>query len=75
MSKKYYQVEFNIVEGVWAEDENEAYATARRRLETVDNPRDMIFNYDDCVTEAPDCEDWEDPDAPELEEEQLNDNI
>ena len=65
--KKYYEVEFNIVEGVWAESKDEAFKTARRRLESTDNCLDLIWNYDDCVNES-DAPDWTDPDAPDVEE-------
>lgn len=66
--KKYYDVEFTIVESVWAENEDEAYTIARRRLMSVDNPLDLMWNYDDCVTES-DNPDWEDPDAPKSDDE------
>lgn len=69
MSKKYYNVEFNIVIGAWGENEDEAYDTARRRLESENNILDLIWNYDDCVNESEGDWDYDDPDAPEPEEE------
>ena len=69
MSKKYYNVEFNIAIGAWGEDEDEAYEIARRRLESENNILDLIWNYDDCVHEAEGDWDYDDPDAPEPEEE------
>ena len=65
MSKKYYTVEFNIVMGAWGENKDEAYATARRRVEEADNIKDLLWNYDDCVHESDGDWDYDDPDAPE----------
>ncbi len=43
-TKKYYDVEFNIATGVWAENEDEAYEIARRRLESTSNVLDLVWN-------------------------------
>ena len=69
MAKKYYDVEFQITEGVWADNKDEAYAIARRRLEAQDNPLDLMWNYDGCVFES-ESPDWEDPDAPDISQEE-----
>lgn len=69
MSKKYYSVEFNIAIGAWGENEDEAYDIALRRLESENNILDLIWNYDDCVHEVEGDWDYDDPDAPEPEEE------
>lgn len=68
MTKKYYSVEFNIAIGAWGEDENEAYETACARVKGVSHLSDLIWNYDDCVTEAEGDWDYDDPDAPEMPE-------
>ena len=65
MSKKYYSVEFNVFMAAWAENEDEAYDIARRRvIDAKDNLDDLLVNYDDCVTEVESDWDYDDPDAP-----------
>lgn len=53
MTKKAYMVEFTITKSVWADDPDAAYDKARRLvIENRDNLADMLWSYDECVSEA-----------------------